>query len=96
MLFTLMACSKSNDKEHFAETYKNILIAREMGTDSIATNQQVNKILLDAGYTEKEFRQEFMEYAKDRQAFVQFLSEIKAKADAVSDSIRKSEHETRK
>ena len=69
------------DEERFKETYKEILIAREMISDSLEANEEVNRIREEHGYTEQSFMDEYIYYAnKDREKFIAIMDSIREEA----------------
>ena len=74
-------CSKEDkSKENFIETYKEILVIREMYQDSTKANESVKLIFKKNGYTEKSFFDEWKKYTSNPQNFNQMMDTIRQRA----------------
>lgn len=82
-LFALMisSCSENDSgKAKFIKTYKEILIVRELYSDSSEAALKVNETFKQNGYTEPEFRKEFMKFAADKDEFVRIIDKLREEA----------------
>jgi len=61
-------------------TYKEILIVREMFTDTAKANAEVKKIFNKNNYTEKVFFEEWKEYTGNPQEFIIMMDTIRERA----------------
>lgn len=77
--FFCVSCGFFKDKkEHFAETYRQVLINRELISDSLTASRKMLEILEQNGYDLDTFREEFSELAKsDPSAFSQMLDTMR-------------------
>jgi hypothetical protein len=76
-----VSCSKKDDStEKFLNVYKEIVIVREQTSENEAATKQINLILEKNGYTESEFRNEFMKQSQDKVKFLKLLDSIRIKA----------------
>lgn len=65
-IFVLSSCDYfRSDTEKFAQTYRRVLINRELHSDSITAYRNMLKILEEEGYNIDEFRHSYMELAKE-------------------------------
>ena len=87
-LLLISACSDSEtEKMRFANTYKEILITRELYADTLKANLEVKKIIKKYGFTESEFKNKFFEYAQDRTEFIRLLDSVRTLAARTVDSL---------
>jgi hypothetical protein len=98
IVFGLCNCEPSSQTStaDFYDTYKSILIVREQFPDTSIANPKVRAMLVEAGYSEESFRQNFMELARDDKSFRTTIDSlrnaIRAEADSLSikDTIQSS------
>jgi hypothetical protein len=69
-----------SDKQRFRETYKEILVVRELESDSAEANRKVSRVLEEHGFTEPEFRQLYFELAENREEFIDLMDTVRARA----------------
>jgi hypothetical protein len=76
-----ISCStKDNGTDKFLNVYKEILIVREQTSDNEIATKKINSILEKNGYSEAEFREEFMKLSQDKEKFLKLLDSIRIKA----------------
>ncbi len=67
LCFAITACNYfRSDSDRFAETYRRVLINREMCSDSLTANRKMLEILDEQGYNIDSFHKVYMELAKDK------------------------------
>jgi hypothetical protein len=76
-IISLLACSEKN-KDRFINTYKDVLIAREVNPDTSIGNAKVKDILRRYSYTEKSFKNEFFEFAKNQKEFITMIDSARS------------------
>jgi hypothetical protein len=78
--FFCISCGIFEDKKvHFANTYRQILINRELAPDSLTASRNMLNILEKNGYDIDSFREQFSELAKDNPTeFAQMLDTMRA------------------
>jgi hypothetical protein len=79
-LFAVSCSNKDDSTEKFLNVYKEILIVREQNSDNETATKKINAVLEKNGYTEKEFRAEFIELSQDREKFLKLLDSIRIQA----------------
>ncbi|MEI6090164.1 MAG: hypothetical protein WCR42_06915 [bacterium] len=79
-VFAVSCSTKNDDTEKFLNAYKEILIVREQTNDNDLATKKINTILEKNGYTETEFRTEFMKLSQDKEKFLKLLDSIRIKA----------------
>jgi hypothetical protein len=95
MLIALTACGPGeSEKQCFSQTYQEILVVRELESDSLEANEKVRQVLEDHGFTEPEFRQLYFDLAEDRESFITMMDSIRARARREADIRKKSELKT--
>jgi hypothetical protein len=80
-IFAVSCSTKDDSNQKFFNTYKEILIVREQTSDNEKATDQIKTILKKNGYTETEFREEFMTLSKDKVKFMRLLDSIRIKAN---------------
>ncbi len=80
VLFAVSCSKEDKSTDKFLNVYKEILIVREQTSDNEVATKQINSILKKNGYTENQFRAEFMELSKDKEKFLRLLDSIRIKA----------------
>ncbi|MGE5479332.1 MAG: hypothetical protein ACM3U1_02785 [Chloroflexota bacterium] len=77
----VVACADANrDRERFMRIYQEVLIARELHSDSLRAEEEVQKILQKNGFTEQSFREEFIKFAQDKDDFIRMMDTIRNRA----------------
>lgn len=72
----LSACKSEN--ERFAETYRKILINRELHSDSITARREMLKILDAEGYDLESFKTTYMDYSREKpEEFINMLDTMR-------------------
>ncbi len=79
LVFLLVsACTdEANREQNFFNTYREILILREIGLDSVTANKKVQEIISKHGYDEQTFKQEFFNIAKNNNKFVKIIDSLR-------------------
>ncbi|MFA6571727.1 MAG: hypothetical protein WCT77_10905 [Bacteroidota bacterium] len=81
LVLLIVSCSDyREDRDRFMTTYKEILIVREMFTDTAKANAEVKKIFNKNNYTEKVFFEEWKEYTGNPQEFIIMMDTIRERA----------------
>ncbi|MFP4370311.1 MAG: hypothetical protein ACLFR2_12095 [Candidatus Kapaibacterium sp.] len=88
ILFAALSCSTEKTERKFVEVYKDIIIAREMISDSTKANKVVDSILNSHGMNEAEFRQKYFELSSDRKKFVKMIDSARALANKEIERIK--------
>lgn len=82
-IFFFSACSSSDkDKNNFIETYKEILVIREMYQDSVKANTAVKTIIKKNGYSDQSFYEEWKKYTANPSEFNTMMDTIRQRAQA--------------
>lgn len=89
--FFFVSCGIFKDKkEHFAETYRQVLINRELVSDSLTASRKMLEILQQNGYDIDTFREEFSELAKnDPTGFTQMLDTMRVSVQKEIQNLKK-------
>lgn len=82
MCIGLFSCSSgwSEEDERFVRTYTDILIVRELTSDTTVANPQVRKIVAENGYTWESFRAQYMQYTAKAEQFRTMLDSARNRA----------------
>lgn len=87
MSFILASCSLwdelwGNDKQRFIETYKQILVLRELYPDTSKANRKVDSLIVAMEYTQESFRDEYFRLAQNSEEFIKMIDSARALAKA--------------
>ena len=95
ILIIFISCSDPlGKKEKFIETYKEVLIAREMFSDSTKLEQELKKVYNEHGYNyESDFNEDFNSYKKDMNEFLEIVDTVRARARAELQNLKPREEE---
>ena len=83
--FILSSCSlwerlRGSDKENFINTYKEILVTRELYPDTSKANRKVESIMKNHGYTHESFKEEYFRFAEDSEEFIKLIDSARSLA----------------
>lgn len=84
----IFSCNDNVDIDKFSKVYTQILVVRELNSDSLTANQHVQKIIADNGYTMASFQKEFESLSNHPENLKKLYAKIKSDAKLKADSIR--------
>ncbi len=74
----LWSCSFfEKDKDKFIDTYREILIIREMYTDSARVNKEIVKLFDKYSYDWDSFTEDYNSYKEDPQVFMEIMDSVR-------------------
>ena len=74
----LVSCEKETSfDENYVNAYRDILIVRELFSDTAVANPKVRNIIKEYGYNEASFAKKFQELASQNEKFIVFLDSLK-------------------
>jgi hypothetical protein len=81
-LFLIVSFSYScsffeDDKEKFTETYREILIIREMYKDSARVNKEIEKLFEKNGYNWQSFDEEYNQFKVNPEVFMEIMDSVR-------------------
>lgn len=89
LLFVSCSGDKDSPDERFIETYKEVLVVREMyPMDTSKANKKVDSIFQANDYTESEFRKDYFNYAKNSKTFVKMIDSLRKSIKFEYDSLK--------
>ena len=92
LLFVSCSGEKDSPDERFIETYKEVLVIREMyPMDTAKANKKVDSVFEANDYTEPEFRKDYFKYAKNSKEFVNMIDSLRKSIRFEYDSLKKSD-----
>ncbi len=91
LIIILAGCTENFDKyDKFANTYYQVLIAREIYEDSLVQATEVKKILQKNGYNEQQFAEETMRiFTEDQKVLTMIVDSLRKKVIRDTDSLQK-------
>ncbi|MFP4529000.1 MAG: hypothetical protein ACLFQX_10640 [Candidatus Kapaibacterium sp.] len=90
ILAALVACGDSGaDRQRFMDAYHDVLLIRELETDSLRAARKVDSALRSHGFTEPEFRSKYFEMAEDRDQFIKMVDSLRLRARREAEEMRK-------
>ena len=75
--FFISSCSDNAEQDKLFNVYKQILIARNSHSDSLEANKAVIDVLKMNGYTELQFRNEFLKMAMKEKSFMKMIDSLR-------------------
>lgn len=87
----ISACSEDTNKyERYTNTYYQVLIAREIFTDSTVANKEIRKVLAENGYTDKQFAEEtYRIFQEDQKTLTTIIDSLRKRVIRDTDSLQK-------
>jgi hypothetical protein len=74
----LYSCSFfEDDKDKFIETYRELLIIREMYKDTSRVNKEIGKLFEKNGYDWNSFTEEYNSYKEKPETFMQIMDSVR-------------------
>lgn len=78
LLTIIHSCSFfEKDKEKFIDTYREIVIIREMYTDTSKVNKEINKLFEKNGYDWDSFTDDYYSFVENPQEFLEIMDSVR-------------------
>jgi len=83
MLFLISCEQETTFDENYVNAYRDILIVRELFSDTAQANPKVRDIIKKYGYNEATFARKFQELANQNDKFIIFLDSLKQSVSSI-------------
>lgn len=89
-LFVMLgACANDDLNDRLVNATVDVMIAREMGQDTVAAQQRARVALQRHGYTVEQYEQEYRDVASNGERYRAFADSVQSRLAARQDSVSK-------